>query len=110
MDEILHTPREESSAIRPPLAQLRGVDGDHVLRGAVDGIDHGGPGQRGNRDAAELRRGGLLCAGIRVENRYRVLPNGMGYAEILIRQMGITDEMIRKYREKFTHDGLGACL
>ncbi|ERI77046.1 hypothetical protein HMPREF0239_01897, partial [Clostridium sp. ATCC BAA-442] len=23
MDEILHTPREESSAIRPPLAQLR---------------------------------------------------------------------------------------
>ena len=45
-----------------------------------------------------------------VENRYRVLPNGMGYAEILIRQMGITDEMIRKYREKFTHDGLGACL
>ena len=52
--------------------------------------------------------GGLLCAGIRVENRYRVLPNGMGYAEILIRQ--ITDEMIHKYREKFTHDGLGACL
>lgn len=34
----------------------------------------------------------------------------MGYAEILIRQMGITDEMIHKYREKFTHDGLGACL
>ena len=34
----------------------------------------------------------------------------MGYAEILTRQMGITDEMIRKYREKFTHDGLGACL
>ena len=32
----------------------------------------------------------------------------MGYAEILIRQ--ITDEMIHKYREKFTHDGLGACL
>jgi len=30
----------------------------------------------------------------------------MGYAEILIRQ--ITDEMIHKYREKFTHDGLGA--
>ena len=34
----------------------------------------------------------------------------MGYAEILIRQMGITDEMIHKYREKVTHDGLGACL
>ena len=32
----------------------------------------------------------------------------MGYAEILIRQ--ITDEMIHKYREKFTHDGLGARL
>ena len=29
MDEILHTPREESSAIRPPLAQLRDTAAQH---------------------------------------------------------------------------------
>ena len=31
MDEILHTPREESSAIRPPLANS-GTDGRRVPR------------------------------------------------------------------------------
>ena len=39
------------------------------------------------------------------ENGYGVLANGVGYAAVLIKQDGITDEMIRKYREEFAHDG-----
>lgn len=39
------------------------------------------------------------------ENGYGVLPNGVGYAAIRIAQDGVTDEMIRKYREEFAHDG-----
>lgn len=39
------------------------------------------------------------------ENGYGVLPNGVGYAAIKVVQEGITDEMIRKYREEFAHDG-----
>ncbi len=39
------------------------------------------------------------------ENGYGVLPNGVGYAAIKIEQEGITDEMIKKYREEFAHDG-----
>lgn len=47
----------------------------------------------------------LNPAGDTVENGYGVLPNGVGYAAILIRQTGITDAMIRKYRDEFTWDG-----
>ncbi len=38
------------------------------------------------------------------ENGYGVLENGVGYGAILIRQAGITDEMIRKYRDEFAQD------
>lgn len=38
------------------------------------------------------------------ENGYGVLDNGVGYGAILIRQTGITDEMIRKYRDEFAQD------
>ena len=54
-----------------------GVDGDHVLRGAVDGIDHGGPGQRGNRDAAELRRN--------LHHVARRIRHGAGFRHSLLR-------------------------
>lgn len=40
-----------------------------------------------------------------VENGYGVLPNGVGYAAIKIDQAGITDEMIKKYREEFAQEG-----
>ena len=43
--------------------------------------------------------------GDEVENGYGVLPNGVGFAAMLIRQEGITDEMIKKYREEFAQDG-----
>lgn len=36
-----------------------------------------------------------------VENGYCVLPNGVTYAAVLLRQEGRTDEMIRWYNEKF---------
>ncbi|NCB62358.1 MAG: hypothetical protein EOM52_01905 [Clostridia bacterium] len=39
------------------------------------------------------------------ENGFGVLENGVGYAAIRIEQTGITDEMIRTYREEFAHDG-----
>ena len=39
------------------------------------------------------------------ENGYGVLDNGVGYAAVRIDQNGITDEMIRKYREEFAHEG-----
>jgi len=39
------------------------------------------------------------------ENGYGVLTNGVGYAAILVKQDGITDGMIRKYRDEFAHDG-----
>lgn len=39
------------------------------------------------------------------ENGYGVLPNGVGYAAIKIDQTGVTDEMIRRYRDEFAHDG-----
>lgn len=38
------------------------------------------------------------------ENGYGVLDNGVGYGAILIRQVGVTDEMIRKYRDEFAQD------
>lgn len=51
--------------------------------------------------------GALLLAdgGRTAENGYGVLPNGVGYAAIKIEQAGITDDMIRNYRERFAHDG-----
>ncbi len=39
------------------------------------------------------------------DNGYGVLPNGVGYAAIKVVQDGITDEIIRKYRDEFAHDG-----
>lgn len=47
----------------------------------------------------------LNPAGDQVENGYGVLPNGVGYAAILVRQTGIHEDMIRKYRDEFTWDG-----
>lgn len=39
------------------------------------------------------------------ENGYGILPNGVGYAAITIKQDGITDEMIQAYRDAFAADG-----
>lgn len=49
--------------------------------------------------------GNLLLCGSDVfpENGYGVLPNGVGFASILIHQTGITEDMIRYYRENFAH-------
>ena len=38
------------------------------------------------------------------ENGYGVLPNGVGYAAMKFDLEGVTDEMIRKYREEFAQD------
>ena len=46
----------------------------------------------------------LLCGSDTYpENGYGVLPCGVGFASVLIHQTGITDDMIRKYREEFAH-------
>lgn len=47
----------------------------------------------------------LLEKSMAVENGYGILPNGVGYAAVKVEQDAITDDMIRKYREKFAHDG-----
>ncbi len=39
----------------------------------------------------------------KVENGYGVMKNGVGFAAIKIDQVGITDEMIRYFRENFAH-------
>lgn len=46
----------------------------------------------------------LLCGSdVYPENGYGILPNGVGFASVLIHQTGITDDMIRKYRDEFAH-------
>ena len=39
------------------------------------------------------------------ENGYGVLPNGIGFSSVLIRQPGRTDEKVKYFREKFAVEG-----